>query len=64
MHRFVSTWVGYIAALVITVIVMILYNHAQPALLYLVPANIGCRLMAERGAVSLALFVASFCPLI
>ena len=49
MHRFVSTWVGYVAALVITVIVMILYNHAQPALLYLVPANIGCRLMAGRG---------------
>jgi hypothetical protein len=43
MCRFVSAWVGYIAALVLTVIIMILYNHAQPALLYLVPANIGCR---------------------
>ncbi len=43
MGSFVSAWVGYIAALVLTVIIMIMYNHAQPALLYLVPANIGCR---------------------
>ncbi len=53
MFRFVSAWVGYIAALVLTVIIMILYNHAQPALLYLVPANIGCRFGGWGGQLAL-----------
>ena len=38
---FYSAIVGYILGLVVTVVVMIAFNHAQPALLYLVP---GCLL--------------------
>jgi len=32
---------AYILGLIVTIIVMVLYNHAQPALLYLVPACLG-----------------------
>jgi minor histocompatibility antigen H13 len=36
------TFVGYILGLVTTVVVMHTFQAAQPALLYLVPACIGC----------------------
>ena len=51
---------GYVAALVLTVVIMIMYNHAQPALLYLVPANIGCRLVGACHRVVLLCVVALY----
>lgn len=33
--------IGYLVAIVATVVIMIIFNHGQPALLYLVP---GCLL--------------------
>lgn len=35
---FLGTLVGYVLGLAVTLVVMYVYNHAQPALLYLVPA--------------------------
>jgi minor histocompatibility antigen H13 len=40
-HYFYGALLGYLAAIVATVIVMLVFNHGQPALLYLVP---GCLL--------------------
>ena len=36
---FIAVNIGYLIAIICTVIVMIIYEHGQPALLYLVP---GC----------------------
>jgi len=33
--------VGYLFAMICTVVVMLVFNHGQPALLYLVPGCIG-----------------------
>ena len=38
---FYTTFLAYIAGLVMTIVVMHFYKHAQPALLYLVPACLG-----------------------
>ncbi|XP_050032088.1 minor histocompatibility antigen H13 [Dermacentor andersoni] len=38
---FVSSFVAYVLGLALTIFIMIYFNHAQPALLYLVPACIG-----------------------
>ncbi|XP_062506768.1 minor histocompatibility antigen H13-like [Corticium candelabrum] len=38
---FISTCVAYLAGLILTVVVMHVFNAAQPALLYLVPACLG-----------------------
>jgi len=38
-HYFTAVVVGYLIAIVTTVVIMFIYNHGQPALLYLVP---GC----------------------
>ena len=39
---FVSVNIGYVIAIIMTTIVMIIYDHGQPALLYLVPGCIIC----------------------
>lgn len=41
---FYVTFVAYIAGLLLTIAIMHLYKHAQPALLYLVPACVGAPL--------------------
>lgn len=41
---FVSSFVAYVLGLALTIFIMIYFNHAQPALLYLVPACIGAPL--------------------
>lgn len=41
---FNATFVGYVVGLVTTIVVMHVFKAAQPALLYLVPACIGCSL--------------------
>ena len=38
---FVSIYLAYLAGLLLTIFVMHVYKHAQPALLYLVPACLG-----------------------
>ncbi|KAH7976805.1 hypothetical protein HPB52_019836 [Rhipicephalus sanguineus] len=38
---FVSSFVAYVLGLALTIFIMVYFNHAQPALLYLVPACIG-----------------------
>uniref|UniRef100_A0A023FLD8 Putative conserved membrane protein n=1 Tax=Amblyomma cajennense TaxID=34607 RepID=A0A023FLD8_AMBCJ len=38
---FVSSFVAYVLGLALTIFIMIYFNHAQPALLYLVPACTG-----------------------
>jgi len=38
-HFFVAVNIGYLIAIICTVVVMIVFDHGQPALLYLVP---GC----------------------
>merc|ERR1711962_1089306 len=38
---FWTTFIAYISGLVMTILVMHFYKHAQPALLYLVPACLG-----------------------
>jgi minor histocompatibility antigen H13 len=40
-HYFLSVIVGYLIAIITTVVIMFIFNHGQPALLYLVP---GCLL--------------------
>ncbi len=40
-HYFYATVIGYLGGLVVTVTVMQLWGHAQPALLYLVPGVLG-----------------------
>ena len=40
-HYFAAVLTGYLIAIISTVIIMIIFNHGQPALLYLVP---GCLL--------------------
>lgn len=39
---FCAVNIGYIIAIIITTIVMIMFEHGQPALLYLVPGTIIC----------------------
>mmetsp|Transcript_19430 Transcript_19430/g.18547 ORF Transcript_19430/g.18547 Transcript_19430/m.18547 type:complete len:100 (+) Transcript_19430:875-1174(+) len=46
---FIAVIIGYLIAIVTTVIIMLVFDHGQPALLYLVP---GC-----LGAVSLVALV-------
>merc|ERR1712168_510778 len=38
---FTATLIAYLAGLLLTIFVMHVYKHAQPALLYLVPACLG-----------------------
>jgi len=38
-HYFISVIIGYLIAIITTVVIMFMFNHGQPALLYLVP---GC----------------------
>jgi len=38
---FIATFIAYLAGLLLTIFVMHVYKHAQPALLYLVPACLG-----------------------
>ena len=38
-HYFISVLIGYLIAIISTVVIMFIFNHGQPALLYLVP---GC----------------------
>lgn len=38
-HYFLSVIVGYLIAIITTIVIMFIFNHGQPALLYLVP---GC----------------------
>jgi minor histocompatibility antigen H13 len=38
-HYFLSVIIGYLIAIIATVVIMFIFNHGQPALLYLVP---GC----------------------
>lgn len=38
---FVSSFVAYVLGLALTIFIMVYFNHAQPALLYLVPACTG-----------------------
>lgn len=38
---FMATNVGYLIAIIVTIIIMLVFDHGQPALLYLVP---GCLL--------------------
>lgn len=48
-HYFMVVVVGYLIAIITTVVIMIIFNHGQPALLYLVP---GCLLsVALLGAI-------------
>jgi len=42
---FTATFVAYLAGLLLTIFVMHVYKHAQPALLYLVPACLGVPLL-------------------
>ena len=42
---FLSTFVAYILGLAGTIVVMHVFKHAQPALLYLVPACLGAPLL-------------------
>lgn len=42
---FLSSFVAYVAGLALTIFVMMYFNHAQPALLYLVPACVGVPLV-------------------
>ena len=37
--------IGYLVAIITTVVVMLLFDHGQPALLYLVPACLGSTTM-------------------
>jgi len=51
---FYTTFIAYIAGLVLTIVVMHFYKHAQPALLYLVPACLGAPILMAliRGDIS------------
>merc|ERR1719402_1495526 len=51
---FWTTFLAYISGLVLTIVVMHFYKHAQPALLYLVPACLGAPILmaALRGDLS------------
>ena len=40
-HYFLAVIIGYLIAIITTIVVMFVFNHGQPALLYLVP---GCLL--------------------
>merc|ERR1712045_789169 len=42
---FYATFIAYLAGLLLTIFVMHVYKHAQPALLYLVPACLGVPLL-------------------
>jgi len=42
---FYSCVIGYIIAIITTVIIMLVFEHGQPALLYLVPACLGATLI-------------------
>jgi len=39
-HYFIAVNIGYLIAIIATVIVMLIFDHGQPALLYLVPGTI------------------------
>ena len=41
-HYFIAVNIGYLIAIICTIIVMLIFDHGQPALLYLVP---GCILL-------------------
>jgi len=55
---FLTTFIAYIAGLVATIFVMHVWKHAQPALLYLVPACLGAPLLMAlvSGELKSALF--------
>jgi minor histocompatibility antigen H13 len=38
---FYGTIIGYVLAIITTVVIMLVFEHGQPALLYLVPACLG-----------------------
>ncbi len=38
-HYFLAVVIGYLIAIITTIVIMFVFNHGQPALLYLVP---GC----------------------
>lgn len=42
---FYATFVAYVAGLLTTIFIMHVYKHAQPALLYLVPACLGAPIL-------------------
>ena len=48
-HYFMAVLVGYLIAIVCTIVVMLVFDHGQPALLYLVP---GCILTVVGTAVA------------
>ena len=48
-HYFMAVPVGYLIAIVCTIVVMLVFDHGQPALLYLVP---GCILTVVGTAVA------------
>jgi minor histocompatibility antigen H13 len=48
-HYFAAVNVGYLIAIICTIVVMLVFDHGQPALLYLVP---GCILTVLGTAVS------------
>ena len=39
-HYFIAVNIGYLIAIICTVVVMLIFDHGQPALLYLVPGTI------------------------
>ena len=39
-HYFIAVNIGYLIAIIATVVVMLIFDHGQPALLYLVPGTI------------------------
>ena len=45
LHYFWACMVGYFVAIVCTIVVMIIFDHGQPALLYLVPGCCGAVLL-------------------
>ena len=48
-HYFTAVLVGYLIAIICTIVVMLVFDHGQPALLYLVP---GCILTVVGTAVA------------
>jgi minor histocompatibility antigen H13 len=48
-HYFLAVNIGYLIAIICTIVVMLIFDHGQPALLYLVP---GCILLVLGTAAS------------
>lgn len=44
---FISVCIGYLVAIIATIVVMLVFNHGQPALLYLVPGCLGAVLITS-----------------